>query len=105
MTQVMVLFGKDLNDLAEKMNEFFEGRNIISSPIYQELYEDAEGKMYQYYSVVYVKDSPNEIKEFPNSKPASDKQMNLLWKMGYPRKERLTMDEAKKLIEEKLNGK
>jgi hypothetical protein len=98
MTQVMVLFGKDLNDLAEKMNEFFEGRNIISSPIYQELYEDEEGKMYQYYSVVYIKSS--ETKEL---KMATESQIKTLWKTGWNGDEKnLTRAEAFKLLKEKF---
>lgn len=102
MTKVMLLFGNDLVELSEKLNDFFEGRNIISSPIYQEMYEDSQSKIYQYYSVVYYKDSPQETKG-KEVKMATEQQIKLLWKTGWKGDEKkLTRSEAFKLLKEKF---
>jgi len=108
MTKIQLLFGNSMPELIEKMDDFFEGRNIISSPIYQEMVsipdpntKDKYYQDYQYYCVVYYK-SPQEMKELNPiaRKPASKKQLDFLKTLGYKGNTNLTSKEAFDLITE-----
>jgi len=101
MTKIQLLFGNSMPELIEKMDEFFEGRIIISSPIYQEKNEVKGEVFHSYYCVVYYK-SPQEI-EGKEVKMATESQIKTLWKTGWNGDPKtLTRKKAFELLKEKF---
>ena len=110
ITKVRSFETESIEEMEDKLNNFFENKFIISSPIFPITDDNNQTK---WYTMVYFKIPPREIIEKEVKKEsnnplqlATEKQVkclkNMKYKLDY---ETLTKQEATKLIKEALEKK